>query len=142
MILLIAYLRFMQFYAHVCHNTCYGDEFFQDHEYFKELYTAYETHYDDIVERSIGLGIVLEMGQIHMSAAQMFMQANYKQDTDYMFKALLAYEQELCKRITALLIGSSEGTKQMLGEICNQSEMRQYKLKQRTKGEAYNVQDT
>jgi hypothetical protein len=43
-------------------------------------------------------------------------------------------EMDLCKLIPAIISqGATEGTKQLLGDICNRSEMRQYKIKQRIK---------
>ena len=48
----------------------------------------------------------------------------------YQFQLMM--EQELCKKISmAIAAGVSPGTEQMLGDLCDKSEVRQYKIKQR-----------
>jgi hypothetical protein len=43
-------------------------------------------------------------------------------------------EQELCKKISmTIAAGVSPGTEQLLGNLCDFSEVRQYKIKQRIK---------
>ena len=67
---LAIYYRCAQFYSHAAHNLAFGDEFFQDHEYLGELYGAYETAYDDIIERMIGLGKSPDPMTITLSGAE------------------------------------------------------------------------
>lgn len=59
-------------YAHAAHNLCAKSLFMQDHEYFSDLYEAYEGHYDDVIERMIGLGQPVDIQAITMNACQAF----------------------------------------------------------------------
>jgi DNA-binding ferritin-like protein len=124
-------LRFMQFYAHEAHNLCSGDTFFSDHDFFGGLYPTYESDYDSVVERMIGLDMKVDINTLNMGAAELLKSAKFK-NAKQSFQTLLKTEKLLCKTIEEYLEKYSEGTKQLLGEICNQSEIRQYKLKQRT----------
>lgn len=128
---LASVLRFMQLYAHGLHNLCKGNTFFQDHLFFGELYPAYEAHYDDVVERMIGTGEKVDILEITKSACEEL--GYYKMDdVQYGIDTILQYEQSICNYIERLCEQSSEGTSQMLGDIANASEMRQYKMKQRS----------
>lgn len=134
MIDLAAYLRFMQFYAHICHNLTSGPTFYQDHASFGSLYEDYETAYDGVVERCIGLGLNINLFVITEKAGKLLAKkSDDASDPKAMFKSLLECEQKLCNHIVTLLGSSTEGTKQMLGNLCNESEVRQDKLKQRLK---------
>lgn len=124
-------LRLMQFYAHIAHNKLGGETFFQDHAFLGELYAGYESDYDDVVERMIGLGEKVDLIEIHKKAADSLYECeSYKE----CFKELLDMEKDLCDAIEKLVKDSSEGTKQLIGGIADKSEMRQYKIKQRLKG--------
>ena len=54
MLELIAYFKALYFYTHNAHNLCSGPTFFEDHEFFGELYEFADKGYDDLVERYIG----------------------------------------------------------------------------------------
>jgi len=123
-------LRTMQFYTHIAHNLTSGDTFFSDHAFLGDLYAAYEVHYDDVVERMIGLGMPIDLPAVHLEAAKA-VSTMKTGDAQKFFKEILSMEKSLVVDITDAIEGNSEGTSQLLGEICNQSEMRQYKLKQR-----------
>ena len=124
-----ALLRFLQLYTHNAHNLCYGETFFQDHDYFGELYPAYEAAYDNVVERMIGLDLNPDLIQIQEISVSIL-----KKYPSGSFQTILEGEKKLCLKIQQLVPSSqSEGTKQMLGDICDKSEIRQYKLKQRMK---------
>ncbi len=130
---LAAHLRYMQLCAHNYHNLAKGSLFFADHKYLGSLYEEYEDAYDSVVERSLGLGLPIDLVAVQKLAAgrlEPYVQKENKES----FKMLLQAEQELCGVIEQAIKsgGMTEGTKQFLGNICDQSESRQYKLKQRT----------
>lgn len=129
---LATYFRFMQLYAHNSHNLVTGPTFFEDHEYLGELYPAYEAAYDSLIERMIGLGKPVDLVSINRDAVKTLAEAGAHGDALRVFEDILHFEKFVCHEIEKILPEYSEGTKQMLGNICDQSEMRQYKLKQRT----------
>jgi DNA-binding ferritin-like protein len=124
-------LRSLQLYSHQAHNLIRGQTFFQDHEFLGEIYPAYETDYDDVVERCIGTGEKIDIKAVNKQAAE-----NLPSDSlltvDFCFARLLTNEKLLCKQIEEVTPKVSIGTQQLIGEIANKSEVRQYKLKQRT----------
>lgn len=133
--LLAAYFRFLQLYAHACHNLVSGDLFLQFHDFFGDLYPKYEKDYDDLIERLIGL-----KGTVNILAIT---KASYETLSDYpvdskdipsMLKCILNHEQAICEIIAQITPELSIGSQQLIGEMANQSEMRQYKLKQFLKG--------
>ena len=130
------HLQLMSTYSHIAHNLVKGPLFNQDHEYLAELYAAYDKDYDDVVERYIGLygSENCNLKELQLQASQMLqsLPAPMKENSDY-FKVTLQLEQRLCEKIKAEYTNASIGSQQLLGEICNQSEIRQYKLKQRIK---------
>jgi len=135
---LILHLRCMQLFSHNAHNLMSRVPFFQDHEFFGEVYAALEGDYDSVVERTIGLmgeqatGLNTLPERIALKMKSL-PSIGVKENSTFL-QALLSLEAELCK-LVALEIskGVSSGTEQLIGEICNQSEIRQYKIKQRLK---------
>jgi len=126
-------LRAAQVVAHGAHNNCKGATFFQDHDFFGKLYPVYESEYDSVVERYIGLtGETVEAVSI-MSDAMGLISDMSCDSTEACLEGLDLLEKTLCKVCTDVCgQGSvSEGTRQLVGEICNQSEIRQYKIRQR-----------
>lgn len=128
---LAANVRFMQLFGHHCHNTIKGETFFVDHPELASFYGTYEDIYDAIVERAIGIDEEIDLIEIQKEAVSTLIKANIPDDFTGAFKALLSYENYICKEIEKILEGYSEGTRQFLGNICDQSEARQFKLKQR-----------
>lgn len=127
-------LRAMQLYAHNAHNLVKGSLFFQDHDFLGELYPMYEADYDSVIERMIGLGSSPDLVQIQIDAVEHLKQhPSMFQENKECLKLILAMEQSLCSLVEAIIQGSnpSEGTRQMLGNICDLSESRQYKINQR-----------
>ena len=127
----------MQLFAHSCHNLVDGAPFHQDHEFFGAAYPAYEADYDSVAERCIGLHgeEYLKLENLVAGAAIKLKGApstGVKENSTF-YQYLLQMEQELCTIVQGMLAGASEGTRQLLGDICNLSEMRQYKIKQRLK---------
>lgn len=131
---LASQLRAMQLYAHACHNVVSGPHFLDYHDFFGELYPAYEKDYDSVVERGIGLGMFSNVTQITAQAAQLFAKENYSlQEAQYMFHTLLKMERAVCTMVKDYYSKSTPGTQQLLGNIADMSEVRQYKLRQLTK---------
>ena len=125
-------LRSLQLYAHQAHNLISGKEFFADHGFLGELYPAYEADYDDVIERSIGLGKPINIKKVNQAAAESLQDDSSVKEN--CFEEILQSEEYLCEVIQDSLEGLSEGTRQLLGGIADKSEMRQYKLKQRIAG--------
>ena len=131
MIKLATHLRYMQFYAHNAHNLCQGDTFFADHEELGDLYGVYESLYDSVVERMIGLGQSVDLVKIQVEAAKMLDGEAAPTAFSSAFSGLLTCETDLCKVISDANEGASLGTQDLLQAMCNKSEVRQYKFKQR-----------
>lgn len=135
---LLALLRAMQLYAHSAHLLCKGQSFLSDHELFGEIYSEVEGDFDGVAERIIGL-----YGEEHlqlqnlMSSVLLKLQGapsigleNNKPLVEYQLKM----EEQLCILVKQIIAaGVTPGVEQLTGEICNKSEMRQYKLKARLK---------
>lgn len=128
-----SYLRSLQFFAHNAHNLVYGEYFHQDHEYFAELYQAYESAYDSIVERMIGLGQKIDLGEITLSAAESVKGLGKEMECKKIYSILLDSEKKLVKQLESAMSGKSQGTQNMLQDMADQSEQRQYKIQQRLK---------
>ena len=135
---LLIQLRAMNLFSHSAHNLVDGINFFSDHAFFGDAYSAHDSAYDDVAERTIGtLGEdSLRLENIAAGAAIKLKgcpSVGVKENSAF-YQYLLQMEQNLCIMIQATIqAGASEGTKQMLGNICDTSEMRQYKIKQRLK---------
>jgi DNA-binding ferritin-like protein len=125
--------RSAQFYAHMAHNIAKGQTFFQDHEFLGELYSAYESAYDSIIERMIGLGQNPDISGITMDAATMISDHDSNQSTQTCLSYLLSTEKSICAAIKEQVSKSSVGTQNLLQGLADESEMRQYKLGQRLK---------
>lgn len=134
---LLAHLRAMQLFAHAAHNLVSGPSFAPDHEFFGDAYGAHEKDFDDLVERIIGKygEQHVEFAALTMQAAQMLqkMKISGSISNEQFFEQQLAHEQQLCDLVDQLCAvkGVSEGTKQLLGNMADVSETRQYKIKQR-----------
>lgn len=129
---LITQLRALQFLAHRAHNVIKGPTFFEDHEFLGELYPAYEEAYDSAVERAIGLGTEkLNLAKINVAAAQMSDILPNETKPEPFFRAILKGEKDLCGMIDEAVKKASQGTQNLLQGFADESEARQYKLKQR-----------
>jgi DNA-binding ferritin-like protein len=132
---LIIILRAAQLHAHNAHNLVQGPTFFEDHEMLGELYPKYESAYDSIVERMIGLGKTPNLIDTQDGAVQVIKRLPASTDAREIFHTVLQLEELVCKKAQECAMSSeySEGTRQLLGNICDDSEGRQYKIKQRIK---------
>lgn len=127
-------LRAMQFYAHAAHNCASGPNFFADHAFFGELYSAYEDAYDATVERIIGLDEeLIDFRVITLDAAKAFGNSGFREDSGSTkwFTKLKESEEALCTLLTKSLDGQSEGTKNFLQGLADDAESRLYKISQR-----------
>ena len=134
MIPLITKYRTAQLFAHNAHHLTTGATFFSDHEYLGELYAAYESAYDVLVERWIGLGNVPNLMQVQRAAADN-VTAVRGIPAAFAFGELLRQEEGLQKWIeNAISVNSpplTQGTINLLTGLADESEARVYKLKQR-----------
>lgn len=136
MLELLVLIRTLYFLKHNCHNLVSRISFFADHEFLGESYEMSLKHYDDIVERMIGLGLSINLLDVQQKAVQKLAAIPIKyKDNAECFAAVLAINKMLCKNIDYLCshTGLSEGTKQLLGGIADQIEVENYKLQQRIK---------
>lgn len=62
-------LKLMNMYAHNAHNLVERVVFMQDHEHLAGLYEAYDGHYDDVVERIIGLADTSAINLVEVATA-------------------------------------------------------------------------
>lgn len=131
---LIITFRCAQFVAHNFHNFAKGYSFFSDHEFLGELYGTYESAYDGLVERTIGGGKQIDLPDVTMQAADKAKAfAPDKMGCDEMFATLLSMEESVCAWCKTYSAGATLGTANLLQGLADESEARQYKLKQRTK---------
>lgn len=133
---LLIHLRTLALFAQNAHNLAKGPLFLQDHCFLGEIYTAAQSDYDSVVERIIGT-----MGAKHIDLKEIMDGVSkqiaslpcgeVKQNSVY-FDHIQKLEKKTCSIVERLCMGGiSEGTRQLIGEIANQSEMRQYKIQQR-----------
>ena len=128
---IITQFRALQFLAHRAHNKVKGPTFGEDHEFFGELYPAYETAYDSLVERMIGLEKALNIDKVNKAAAEMSSVAPNLTDRTSFLKILLKGEEDLCAMIAKENPKATLGTQNLLQQFCDDSEARQYQIKQR-----------
>lgn len=129
--------RFLQLFAHAGHHLAKGCTFNQDHAFFGELYAAYGEAFDEVVERLIGTGklkSVKDRIALDTKASAILAKTDSEELTcaeDY-FELLLEMETEICGKIEKLCEGKlSQGTLNLLAQLADDSEKRQYKLAQR-----------
>lgn len=128
---LAIHFRYMQLFAHNAHNITQGQTFFEDHEFFGEIYPAYEAAYDSLVERCIGLGDEnIDLVEVQKRAAAML--TGTEED---MFNTLLIGE-EVTQQIVEKCFEEddyTQGTLNLLAQLADDSEVRTYKLGQKLK---------
>lgn len=126
-------LRAAQLYSHAAHNQLSGSTFFSDHAFAGDVYGAMESAYDSVVERAIGTGEKLDLLEMNVIAAKMV--SDCKLDTtENIFEQLLENEASVRREIeVAKKDGASPGTINMLDQLSDDSEVRTYKIQQRSK---------
>lgn len=136
LIKLASLLQAAKLQSHSFHHNCSRVAFFQDHAEFAALYEAYDTHFDSIVERCIGMhGDPIQLPVILQQVVAELSNIPQQPDNTSMYKVVLqldmkiqALSEQICK-----LPDIREAEKQLLGELSNQCAIRQYKIKQRTR---------
>lgn len=133
---LIILYRTKQLLSHNCHNLMARSPFFSDHEYFSELYNKAEEHYDEIVERMIGLGKTPDLINIQIQAAQKLTQIplTYKENSEC-FQTIVGVNKQILALIEGLIktAGLSQGAINLLAGQADELEVELYKLGQRVK---------
>ena len=133
---LAVYFRFLQLFTHNCHNQIIGETFLVDHPFLGDLYSTYEDIYDGLVERAIGLGINVDLVQTQVNAAQLVKQVGRVTSPVEIFSKILESEKKVCTSIQSGILTDkslTQGTINMLAGICDESEVRQYKIAQKLK---------
>lgn len=135
---LLILLRAMQLYAQSAHHLVKGTPFHSDHAFFGSVYEEVAGDFDDLAERIIGL-----YGEEPMALQPLLVSVVNKlsdapstgvEDNKVFYAHQLKMEDSLCKLVEKIVMaGVNPGTEQLIGEICNKSEMRKYKIKQRMK---------
>jgi DNA-binding ferritin-like protein len=130
---LAAQFRAMQLFAHIGHNRVSGPSFFEDHEFLGGLYEIYEGIYDSLAERMIGLGESPDLWEVTDSANGKVQEMQAGTSSLDILSQLLAAEKTACSEIEGLIKGSgfSQATVNLLAQIADDSEQRQYKIQQR-----------
>lgn len=135
---LLYLLRAMQMYAQNAHHLVKGTPFHSDHGFFGDVYDTVAGDFDDVAERIVGI-----YGEEHLNLQNMMQAVVGKlmdapstgvEDNKIFYSYQLKMEDTLCKLIDRIIsTGVNPGTEQLIGEICNKSEMRRYKIRQRMK---------
>jgi DNA-binding ferritin-like protein len=128
-------LKALNIYAHNAHQLASRIAFIPDHEFLAEIYEAADTNYDAVIERIIGLMGTegLNLDEINMLAVKKSASVGLGADNAAKLTGCMALEKQICAAIGELVKSGavSIGTEQLLGDICDKSEVRQYKLRQR-----------
>jgi DNA-binding ferritin-like protein len=109
-----------------------GPVFFSDHSFASDTYTSAADAYDSVIERCIGMHDYgnEELKSINEEACKNMAVSTY-QSPEQAFKTFMMIEKLLCQSLAEEMKGASEGTKNLLAQLADDSEVRQYKLKQR-----------
>lgn len=133
---LLALTRMMNIYYHHLHNIAHGPTFKADHELMSDFYTQLESSYDSLIERYIGIGAEMDKSQllsIITDAHAVLDSIPEGTDMDTHFQYALELEISLRAEIQSSMEMHSEGTKNLLAALADESEVRSYKLKQRVR---------
>ena len=133
----LAHALFLKNMYHNAHHVVGRAPFFSDHKALGGFYEEADNEYDMLAEKfcakygSEKLSLPLLMS---MAAEKSKAMGPAPENKEYFMRGLRA-EQELCQMLEAMVKGipTSEGERQLLGNICQSSEGRQYKIKQRVK---------
>lgn len=122
--------RAAQLIVHRFHNITKGPNFFPDHDFLGELYPAYETAYDQIVERMMGMDQKPDLNSITTEACKSAT-AFTESSPDGMFRQILKIEKTLQDNLAKEIPKATQGTANLLAQLADDSEARVYKVKQR-----------
>ena len=121
----------LRLFAHRAHHDTQGDTFFSDHKEFGKFYEAYDGEYDSVVERMLGLGDKVDLAKLNSTGAEKASVHPNEHDPKKLFAILMSGEKALCTLCTSAMKSASEGTKNLLAQICDNSEQRQFLMKKR-----------
>lgn len=121
-------LRAGQIFAHDAHNCAKGPTFFSDHAFLGDVYSAYESDYDDVIERHIGMSDECpDTKEIVKDALELL------EGLSDPWEGILVLDKSICSFAQAYCQNDevSEGCKQLVGEICNKAEKRDFLIRRR-----------
>lgn len=121
----------LRLFAHRAHHDTQGETFFSDHKQFGKFYETYDREYDSVVERMIGLGSKCDLAKLNENGAKLAAVHPNEHDPKKLYTILLSGEKALCRCCTECMDKASEGTKNLLAQICDNSEQRQFLMKKR-----------
>jgi DNA-binding ferritin-like protein len=124
-------LLILRLFAQRAHHDTQGPTFFADHKMFGKFYEAYDAAYDSVVERAIGLGSRLDLAKLAMDAAKTAALHPNEHSPEKLFADLLSGEKNLCGVLVAEMAKATEGTKNLLAQLCDDSEQRQFLIQKR-----------
>lgn len=124
----------MQLVAHQAHHLVSGPSFVGDHKLFEQIYKELDEEYDTVAERVVSHFSPdhLNLAHILMGVTQVLEQLpslNDMKDNTPMFQLMDHMEKTLCMYCAeASQSGLTLGSANMLSNICDRSEIRQYKI--------------
>lgn len=135
--LLVAHLRATHLYYHNCHNVVFGATFVADHDLFSDFYTELALDYDSVAERIVGYfgKDQLSLSKIMEDTADILKEL--PDPSALTVEAMLAGGKMADKELIVLcnmvdkMKDVSSGLRQLVGDIADKAEVRQYKLQQR-----------
>lgn len=130
-------LRAMELFYQAAHNLSKGVVFNQDHSTFASFYDACGAAYDAAIERAINKE-GHQAAHLPTQLKEIFQLLKDKPCCDVkenkeFFSAGLEMEQSLCSLIEEICKNpeTSQGTLQLVGDMADKSEVRQYLISQR-----------
>lgn len=121
----------LRLFAQRAHHDTQGLTFFADHEMFGKFYEAYDAAYDSVVERAVGLGSKMDLAKLGMDAATKAAFHPNEHSPEKLFADLLSGEKNLCAVLVSEMPKATEGTKNLLAQLCDDSEQRQFLIQKR-----------
>jgi len=132
----IIYSRVLHLFYHYCHLLTYGETFVGDHSLFGGFYEEMSDHYDRLSEYLIAtLGNeAFETQKINMLVAEELQRFKIEKiSTISMLAGALILEKEFYTSLQELDSVATIGLKNMIGDLAEKSDSRQYKILQRKK---------
>lgn len=128
---LAACYRAAQLYAHTAHHLANGPTFLQDHEFFGELYPAYETAIDDLCEEALAQGKPYSPAEIMQAVTKRLIPTFKDSGNQKFFERLLGFEREFQEEMAEMMKDKAlpDGTQNLIQGLATESSKRVYKLK-------------
>lgn len=132
------HIRAMQLFTHTAHNLVRGPLFYADHDVLGDFYKQMAKDYDGVIERAIhnegpeAADLTKQLKKIYKKLKEY--PCNEQKENKTFFEKILKLEEELCELISSTISeGVSPGVEQLIGDIGNRSNIRQYLISQRLK---------